>query len=269
MTSNVLQGKHAFVTGSARGIGREIALELLKHGAHVTIHATQLESRFPGSKSIGESAIELQKMGFPGKVSFVHGDLTVESEVKRCMDFQDLDILICNAGGNFGAEFTPETGGKPEKDTLLEMSMPDFSACINANLITAWLSCKYAHGKLLAAATQRGFARVILIGSVAGTVGREQGAAYAISKAAVHELGRCLAASIHNNTNYTVNVVAPGPTLTERFAANLGGESGFKFEKGSSVEDIAQAVVGMCMPSMKAIHGQIVRVDKGGQIFAC
>jgi NAD(P)-dependent dehydrogenase (short-subunit alcohol dehydrogenase family) len=87
-----------------------------------------------------------------------------------------------------------------------------------------------------------------LIGSVAGTVRREQGAAYAISKAAVHELGRSLTASNHSSANYTFNVIA----LTERFAANLGGESGFKFEKGSSVEDIAQAVVGVCMPSMKA-----------------
>src|SRR5437762_11039997 len=58
--------------------------------------------------------------------------------------------------------------------------------------------------------------RIITVGSIAGLFGRDDGAIYSVAKAGVHEYTRCLAVQLRPH-NVTVNCVAPGGTVTNRF----------------------------------------------------
>lgn len=170
--------------------------------------------------------------------------------------------------------------------------------------------------------------RIIIIGSIAGCAGRSQGVMYAVSKgalcmrclrvlrvsygshsrhdctAAVHEYARCLSVQLRPH-GVSVNVVAPGGTVTHRFMANLGKDfaaeqasvdSGkvrgtlrcggcrtvcrltklrcfrrwqSKLDRLGHVSDTANAVAMLLSRDAHFINGQVVRVDGGVQTFAC
>lgn len=265
--TGLLSGKLAVVTGSSRGLGREIAKQLCSLGAYVSIHGTNEKS--PSYLSEGTTmtnlALEISQQ-YQVSVHSVTGDLTdietTESVFQQIHNFWNMpiDILICCSGGNIGAAgVNHENGGKPDIDDCIHISAADMNHILAVNLNTVINTCKAVVPEM----QKRNSGKIITIGSIAGCSGRNPGAMYAVAKAAVHEYTRCLAAQLLG-TGVKVNCIAPGPISTERYKRNVNGKLP---ELVSSIEEVAQAVVLLCRTESNSIHGQLIRVDKGTQLF--
>jgi len=271
-----LTGQIAWVTGSSRGIGRVLAEELCRLGAHVAVHGTRPDSpqTFGEGDSMQQVAEEIAAQG-QGEALPVWGDLTDESEVKRIADevhdrWNRIDILVCCAGGDIGAAGTGVgRGGRPERDDCLNISLSDMQSVLDRNLLTTILCCREVAPEMM----HRKSGRIITIGSIAGLYGRPSGSIYGVAKAAVHEYTRCLAAQLRPY-NVPVNCVAPGGTVTERFLRIHDIERDRLVEEETldrygRPREVAGVVGFLCCPRSQFISGQVIRVDGGGQTFPC
>ncbi len=123
-----LTGRAALITGSSRGIGRAIALQLARQGASIAVNYLSNE----------DAAKEVQETirSYEGQVVLLQGDISVPEQAERVIDmaqeaFGRLDILVNNAGFN--------------RDTLLlRMSVEDWDEVMATNLRAVFLCTKAA-----------------------------------------------------------------------------------------------------------------------------
>jgi len=266
-----LAGQVAWVTGSSRGIGRVLAERLCAAGALVAVHGTRPDS--PKAFDEGESMEQVARdiaASAGGETLVVHGDLTDEAEVARIAGeirarWGRIDLLVACAGGDIGAGGTSAgKGGRPEGDDCLNISVADIRSVLDRNLLTCILCCREVAPEM----RDRRSGRIITIGSTAGTYGREGGAIYAVAKAGVHHYTRCLAAQLRPH-NVTVNCVAPGGTVTQRFLAIHPIDEERLVEEGTlerygRPDEIASVVLFLATPAAQYVSGQVIRAD-GGQ----
>jgi 3-oxoacyl-[acyl-carrier protein] reductase len=269
-----LAGKVAWVTGSSRGLGRVIAARLCSACASVAIHGTRFDS--PRSFGEGETMEQVARdvAARTGGVTMpVWGDVTDEAEVRRMADavrarFGRIDILVANAGGDIGAGGTGVgRGGRPSPDDCVGIPLADIRAVLDRNLLSCILSCREVAGEMMA----RKGGRIITIGSIAGTFGRDDGSIYCVAKAGVHEYTRCLATQLRP-FNVPVNCIAPGGTVTNRFLVIHEIEQAKLVEGGTLVrygrpDEVADVVEFLASEAGRFISGQVLRVDGGSQCF--
>jgi 3-oxoacyl-[acyl-carrier protein] reductase len=251
-----------------------MATKLCQLGAAVAIHGTRFDS--PRSFGEGESMEQVARdiaAEAVGKVTPVWGDVTDESEVKRMAEevrsrLGPIDILVANAGGDIGAGGTGiGRGGRPNPDDCIGIPLPDIRAVIDRNLLSCILCCRAVAPGMM----ERKHGRIITIGSIAGTFGRDDGAIYAVAKAAVHEYTRCLAVQLRPY-NVSVNCVAPGGTVTNRFLVIHSIDQGKLIEEGTldrygRPHEIASVVSFLASEEGRFISGQVIRVDGGSQCW--
>ena len=248
MTTNTLNGQIILVTGASRGIGRAIAVELVKEGATVIGTATT-ES---GAKNITEA---LQALN-PGQKS--HGvvlnvtdpaacDATIDAIVK---EFGGLNVLVNNAGIT--------------KDQLaMRMKDEEWDDVIATNLSAVFRLSRAVLRPMMKA---RG-GRIIHVTSVVGHSGNPGQANYAAAKAGVAGMSRALAREI-GSRNITVNCVAPGFIDTDMTKA-LSDEqqnalkANIPLGRLGTPEDIAHAVVFLASPKAGYITGATLHVNGG------
>ncbi|MEO8411192.1 MAG: SDR family NAD(P)-dependent oxidoreductase [Propionivibrio sp.] len=274
MSEKKLTGKVAWVTGSTRGIGREIASHLARCGANVVVH--------------GSSAVTPQVMGAGQPLSViadeiardhgvetlhVYGDLSQAAVVRELVAkiharFSRIDIIVNNAGGDIGTRgVEAPRAGKPEHNDAVFIGEDDLEIILERNLLTCIHSCRAVVPAMIA--RRQGW--VVNVGSVNGLVGGAESAIYATAKAAVHEYTRCLAAQLRPYGVYA-NVVAPGGTVTERFKASrpidesLVSSSGSLERYGWPIE-VAKTVEFLVTDASSFISGQVIRVDGGQQLW--
>lgn len=203
----------------------------------------------------------------------VHGDLTDEATVERIVAearqrFGRIDLLVNNAGGDIGAAGTSGPGGgKPQPNDAVFIPMADVRAVIERNLISCIQMCRAVAPEMM----DRRAGRIVNISSVAGSVGRVEGAIYCVAKAGVNHYTRCLAAQLRP-FNVAVNAVAPGPILTPRFMATRPIEEEKMVEEGTLdrygwPREIANAVEFFLADSTTFVTGQVLRVDGGIQLW--
>lgn len=235
-----LAGKTALVTGAAKRIGREIALELARAGADVGI--TYLNSRVEAE----ESATAIRGFGVRGFA--VRADLTQPEEIRSAVaavvgEFGTLDILVNNAGFF-------------ESALMEDIGLEQWDRMFATNTRAPFLVAQAAHGALRSAK-----GRIVNIGSLGGIHPWATHAHYCTSKAALHMLSQTMAKAWA--PDISVNCVAPGMIVQ--------GEVGEAYQqfaertpmrRNGTVEDVAAAVL-FFATAPHFITGQLLAVDGG------
>lgn len=243
----MLQGKHALVTGASRGIGRSIALELAKQGAHVAVNYAGSEDR---AQAVVDEIIALGQKAFKVQAD-VSNEKSVKDMVKTVVDtFGSLDILVNNAGIT--------------KDNLLmRMKEADFDDVININLKGVFLCTKAVSRPMM---KQRG-GTIVNVASIVGVSGNPGQTNYVASKAGVIGMTKSVAKELASR-NIRVNAVAPGFISTD-MTDELSDEQQeamldmIPLGKLGTPEDVAVVVRFLASDDAKYMTGQTIHIDGG------
>jgi NAD(P)-dependent dehydrogenase (short-subunit alcohol dehydrogenase family) len=257
---DALADRHAVVTGGGRGIGAAIAAALAGEGATVSVlgrDPARLDAR-------------VQSLGGGTRAQGVAVDVTDEASVKSAFAavrarFGRVDILVNNAG---------QAGSAPLAKTDLAL----WQRMLAANLTGTFLCTREALPEM----TARGAGRIVNVASTAGLVGYAYVAAYCAAKHGVVGLTRAAALECAQ-TGVTVNAVCPGYTETDMVGdavANIVAKTGktesearaalvARNPQGRMVrpEEVASAVLWLCLPASSSITGQAIAVA-GGEVMA-
>ncbi|MFT5532433.1 MAG: 3-oxoacyl-[acyl-carrier protein] reductase [Burkholderiaceae bacterium] len=242
-----LQNQIALVTGASRGIGRAIAIELVKQGAIVVGTATT-ES---GAAAIS-AYLEVQQPGAgKGAVLDVTNAAACTELVERIQkEFGGLSILVNNAG------ITAD-------QLALRMKDDEWDSVIATNLTAVGRLSRAVLRGMMKAKT----GRIINITSVVGSAGNAGQMNYAAAKAGVAGMSRALAREI-GSRNITVNCIAPGfidTDMTKALAESQIAQLMQQIPLGrlGQPEDIAATVAFLASPQASYITGTTIHVNGG------
>jgi NAD(P)-dependent dehydrogenase (short-subunit alcohol dehydrogenase family) len=247
-----LSGKVAVVTGSSRGIGKAIAVQMAAQGARVVISSRKAEScaavvaeiTAAGGTAMGHAAHVGHKEELKG---------LVDATIAR---WDRIDVLVCNAAAN------------PHFGPSISLTDEALEKVIHTNLYSNIWLCNLT----LPGMAERKDGAVIIISSVAGFSGTNLLGAYAISKAADMQLARNLAVEWGPH-NIRVNCIAPGVIRTH-FAKALWADPQraaalarrYPLRRLGEPDDVAGIAVMLAARAGNFITGQTLVVDGGGLI---
>lgn len=171
-----LRGKHVLITGSSSGIGRQLAIDLIRHGARIT----SFERGDVKASDVSWRSLQV--------------DVRKEEDVRKAFDRIDepIDILINNAGVMRRAK-------------LLDYTAEEFDLMMETHVKGSWLVLKYAFPLLTNGAT------VVQMSSRHALGLPENPALYGLSKRAAMDLASVFAKTY---PQFTVKVLCPGPVDT-------------------------------------------------------
>jgi 3-oxoacyl-[acyl-carrier protein] reductase len=245
-----LDNRNAIVTGSARGIGKAIAMKLAGEGANVVIIDVNLESAEETSREI----VAIGRKSFALKVD-VSNFGEMEALINKTRDeWGSVDILVNNAGIT-------------RDNLILKMTPDDYDMVININLKGVFNGIKAVYPVMM---KQRS-GKIVSIASVIGLIGNAGQANYASSKAGVIALTKTAAKELAGR-NVTVNAVAPGyirTAMTDKLADNVKEEmlKMIPLKRMGQPEDVAKAVLFLSSEDSDYITGQTITVD-GGMVMS-
>jgi 3-oxoacyl-[acyl-carrier protein] reductase len=244
-----LKGAVALVTGGNGGLGQRICHALAKEGVHVAVMYAQSRDQAEAVARELTSRFQINAAAFACDIT---DDVAVQGlvgEVTR--RFGQLDILINDAAFNKAIPFTD-----------LDNLTPDLWDKIMAVNLTGPMRLTQAVAPVMKA---QGRGRVVNISSVAGLQPTGSSIAYAVSKAGLIHLTRCMAVAMAPET--LVNCVAPGLLEGTRATSNLLPEmiarnaAGSLLKKAADKDDCADMVVTMCRTD--TMTGQTIVIDAG------
>jgi 3-oxoacyl-[acyl-carrier protein] reductase len=244
-----LAGRAAVVTGSSRGVGRNVALAFAKEGADVLINYTSSEG--PATQLVDE----IKKLG--RRSVAVKADVATKSEVENMMsvakqEFGRLDILVNNAG------FT-----RPAM--LTKMTEEQWDAVVDAHLKGPFL-CVQAASKYF---QEQQYGKVINVSSVAGLVGTVGQVNYSAAKGGILSLTKSVARELARY-NVCANVISLGIVETDMTEKIRNDEklreiymNRILMKRFGTAENISPAFVFLASTDSDYITGQILCVDGG------
>jgi 3-oxoacyl-[acyl-carrier protein] reductase len=233
-----LEGKRALVTGASRGIGRAIAEELARAGAHVVVgYRTGQQEAEELASAIGGSAVQ--------------ADVSSAADAKRLVDEAgDLDVLVNNAG-------------LTRDGVLARMSDDDWRTVVDTNLSSVFYTCRAVTRPMM---KKRGGA-IVNISSVVGVHGNFGQANYAASKAGIIGFTKSLAREL-GSRGVRANVVAPGYVKTQLTdvlpeEATAAMIQNTPLGRVAEPQEIAGAVRFLASDDASFITGEVLLVDGG------
>ena len=244
-----LRGAVALVTGGNGGLGQRICHALAKEGAHIAVMYAQSRDQAEGVARELASHYQINAAAFAcditdgAAVDKLAGEVTAR--------FGRLDILINDAAYNKSVAFTDLDGLTQELwDKIMEVNL------------TGPMRMTKAVAPVMKA---QGRGRIVNIASVAGLGPTGSSIAYAVSKAGLIHLTKCMAVAMAPET--LVNCVAPGLLEGTRATANLRPEvvernaASSLLKKPADKDDCADMVVTMCRT--ETMTGQTIVIDSG------
>ena len=264
-----LDGRVALVSGSGRGIGREIALKLASKGARIVVNDLDADPA-------AQTAEMIRDMG--GKAAICAGSVTEDGFAQRFVDtgvnaFGGLDLIVNNAGYTWDS-------------VVQKMTDEQWHAIIDVHLTAPFQILRAAapvfrdKARAEAEAGQEVFRKVVNISSIAGTGGNAGQINYSAAKAGIIGLTRTMAKE-WGRYKVNVNAVAFGPIRTRLTEGSAKGDSTIKVEgkdirvgvspdllsqmetsiplgRVGTPEEAAGAVYLFCAPESNFISGQYV-----------
>ncbi|MGD9143822.1 MAG: 3-oxoacyl-[acyl-carrier-protein] reductase [Dehalococcoidia bacterium] len=243
-----LTDRVAIVTGSARGIGREIALKLAEVGADIVVN--DIES---AAEPLDKVAGEIRDLN--RKCLMVTADVSSSTDVDRLIDtavkeMGKVDILVNNAGVT-------------RDNLLMKMSDEEWDTVMNIDLKSAFLCTRAVIRHML---RQRS-GRIISIASVVGMIGNAGQANYSSAKAGIIGFTKSIAKEV-GSRGITVNAIAPGyiqTKMTEQLSEEQTKEMLKHIPLASlgTPRDVAEAVAFLASDEARYITGHVLNVDGG------
>jgi NAD(P)-dependent dehydrogenase (short-subunit alcohol dehydrogenase family) len=250
-----LNGKHALVTGGAKGIGAAVTRILAAHGAKVTM--------------LGRSEAPPKSLAGNPQLQYIQADVSDPATLPTAFDkaraaFGPIHILVNNAGQARSAPFLKTDIALWR--SMMELNLEGAFHCIHA-VLPAMLDSKWG--------------RIVNVASTAGLIGYRYVSAYCAAKHGLIGLTRALALEVATH-GVTVNAVCPGYTETEMLQRTVEGivaKTGRTPEQAREIlsaqnpqkkiiqpEEVANAVAWLCLPGSEAITGQSIAVA-GGEVM--
>jgi len=241
-------GKHVFITGGARGIGRACAFAFARRGACVAVG--YLKNTAAAEETIGKLP------GGPHMI--VQGDVADPESARRMVEtvadaFGALDIVVNNAG--IWVEHRLEEVDYDEwQDAWRRVLATNLIGPANVSYCAARYMIEHGGG------------RIVNVSSRGAFRGEPEGPAYGASKAGLNQMSQSLARRLAPH-NIFVGVVAPGFVDTEMAARILDGPQGDDIRKQSPLgrvakpEEVAQAVVFLAAEGSEFSTGAIIDVN--------
>ena len=254
-----MQGKHALVTGSSRGIGRGIALKLAESGVKVAVHYFQNES------AAAETLARIRKLGSDGftvQADVLHPEQITRmfAEVRR--EFGKLDIFVSNARPEAAAFFYPPMDITPEQwDASFDSQAKSFLIATRE-----------------AAALMPDGGRILALTYAQGsrTGGLQPWVGMGSAKAAMESMVRYFAVALAKR-GITVNAISPGwtedsvlnslPDAVQSLIRNWHERGWTPMGRLGTPEDVGNVAALLCSDQAGWITGQVIYADGGASLM--
>jgi len=244
-----LEGKTALITGGNRGLGLAIAAALYDAGATLVITARD-------EAQLAQAKLEVQARG-PGTVHTISAELTDDASVTRLYDavhelVDGIDILVNNAGVN-------------RRGPAENLSEADWHYVLQTDLTVPFLVARTFARPML----QRGWGRILNVGSIFGQVAFGHRVPYGAAKAGIIHMSKVMAVEWANR-GVTVNALCPGPFATEMNKVVMDDPEQYKrfvnnipLGRWGNLEEIGAPALLLCSDAGSFITGTTLTVDGG------
>lgn len=240
-----LSGKTALVAGASRGIGLAIAQQLAEAGARTTLAARTLENLQAHAQALAARGLQADALRL---------DLADSTSIRAAVaGIETPDILVNVAGTNIRKSFTQYTAAEYEHIMRTNLhGIVELTQLVGASMIERGVGGK-----------------VIMIGSLMSLLGLPYLSVYAMTKGALGQLTKALAAE-WGRYNIQVNCIAPGFIITDLNRQMWEPAAMREWLKGAQAnpqpgtpEDVAPLAVFLAGRGADYITGQIIAVDGG------
>ncbi len=240
----------AVITGSTKGLGREMAIRFAAEGCRVVVHGMD-----------AERAEEVRQACGPNSAVFL-GDVADQPTAIELMDFAvkhfgRLDILVNNAG-------------VVKMQPFLEFEAAVWQRLVDIHLSGAFY-CAQAAARIMA---RSGGGRILNISTIAASFGQFGFAAYAPVKAGVEALTRVMAVELAQH-RISVNCIAPGPVWNDMMEHLYGLEKlaercrTIPMQRMAEAAEVAELALYLLSPAAGYMTGQVLHLDGGASAAGC
>jgi NAD(P)-dependent dehydrogenase (short-subunit alcohol dehydrogenase family) len=256
--TRLLDGKVAFITGGAQGIGFAVAQAFIAHGASVCVADVAVEKVMQAASMLGRHTLGVA-------LDVTDEDATARAAEDVVRQFGRIDIVVPNAGILV-------------LKNVVDTGVAEFRKVVDVNLTGAFITAKVFARKLI---DQGQGGRIVLTSPLFGLRGGRENGAYSAAKFGMVGLMECLAAELAP-CNITANCVCPGQMETDmmrqlfRERAAMRGVSESEVRKTlesripaghlGTMDELAGTYVYLASDLSRYVTGQAIVVDGGWQV---